>query len=141
MAIKEPESMDELVYYTKRDLEGGKGTVTCWVYRQPCPKCKKGLMAKPRDPKTGKYKIRATEYVCEHCGYTVDKEEYVETLNGQAKYKCPHCSHEGTAEFPFKKKKVQLWDEEAQKKKSADAVQFQCEKCKGKINITKKMKE
>lgn len=141
MAIKEPESMDELVYFTMRDLEGGKGNVKCWVYKGKCPKCKKGTMGKPRDEKTGKVKIRAKEYVCPECNYTVEKVEYEETLDAQATYKCPHCGNEGAVEFPFKRKKVQLWDEEAQKKKAADAIQFQCEKCKGKINITKKMKE
>ena len=65
--LKEPESMDELVYYTNRDLDNG-GEAVCWVRRGKCPKCGKGMMGKPRNPKTGKAKIRASEYVCPECG-------------------------------------------------------------------------
>ncbi len=138
MIIKEPESMDELVYFTQREL-GEKGFAKVWVYRGDCPKCGKAKMGKPRDPKTGKVKVRAKEYVCPECGYTVPKEEYEETLTAQAKYTCPKCGHKGEIEFPFKRKKVRIFDPETQKKKSVDAIQFKCEKCGEKINITKKM--
>jgi len=141
MTIKEPENMDELVYFTNRQLSGGKGTVTAWTYKEKCPKCGKGIMGKPKDAKTGKVKIRATEYECPECKYSAPKEAYEDTLTCQAKYKCPKCSFEGDIEMPFIRKKVQLFDEETQKKKSVDALQFQCKKCSEKINITKKMKE
>lgn len=141
MAVKEPKSMDELVYFTKRDLDNGKGEVTCWTYKGNCPECGKGKMGKPINEKTGKAKIRAKEYVCPECKHTVEKEEYEETLMAQAKYKCPECSASGEIEFPFKRKTVQLFDVETQKKKAAKALQFPCEKCGYKINITKKMKE
>ena len=103
MAFEMPESMDELVYFTNRKFDNGK--VTCWVYRNDCPKCGKAKMGKPKDEKTGKPKIRAKEYVCEACGNTIEKKEYEETLNAQAIYDCPHCQNHGEIEIPFKRKK------------------------------------
>src|SRR3989338_5826256 len=136
--LKEPESMDELVYFTNRNI--GKGKVTAWAYRGECPKCKKGMMGKPKDEKTGKAKIRAKEYACDNCGYIVEKEEYEDTLTCQAKYTCPKCRKDGDAEAPFKRKKVMMLDEETGKKSSVDAVVFNCGKCGEKILVTKKMK-
>ena len=60
MALREPVSMDECVYFTNRNI--GKGKIRAWVFRENCPKCNKGLMGKPRDSKTGKAKIRTEEY-------------------------------------------------------------------------------
>ena len=97
-------------------------------------------MGKPRDPKTGKPKIRAEEYVCPECSYTVPLEAYEETLTINVQYTCPKCSHHGEIELPYKRKKVKVFDEEDQKEKTVDAVQFQCQYCSEKINITKKMK-
>jgi predicted RNA-binding Zn-ribbon protein involved in translation (DUF1610 family) len=137
MAFKEPESMEELAYFTNRII--GDGSAKAWVYREMCPKCKKEKMGKPRDSK-GKVKIRADEYLCPVCGFTMKKEEYEDTLSCQIKYTCPKCRNNGETEVPFKRKKVQLFDEEKQKKVSADAVVFNCQKCNEKIAITKKMK-
>lgn len=128
MALKEPESMEELVYFTRRVI--GNGKVMCWVYRQKCPKCGKALMGKPKDEKTGGVKIRAKEYVCPECGHTAEKKEYEESLTAEAKYTCPKCGFEGEATFPFKRKKVE----------GVDALVFNCGKCNEKIAITKKMK-
>ncbi|MBN1385409.1 hypothetical protein JW968_00350 [Candidatus Woesearchaeota archaeon] len=136
--VTEPESMDELVYYTNRKV--GNGKITAWTYRGECPKCKKGLMGKPKDPKTGKPKVRATEYECPECGYTAEKEEYEDTLECEAKYTCPKCRKEGEGAVPFKRKKVMLFDEEKQKKTTVDAVVFLCSKCGEKIPVTKKLK-
>lgn len=97
-------------------------------------------MAKPRDPKTGNFKIRAKEFVCPKCNYSVDEDEYAQTLNLQAVYTCPKCSHEGEVEMPAKRKKIKIFDEEDQKEKTAVAYQFLCSKCSEKINVTKKMK-
>ncbi|MBW2972658.1 hypothetical protein KY359_06490 [Candidatus Woesearchaeota archaeon] len=121
--------MDELIYFTQRAV--GKGNVRAWAYKGPCPKCGKGRMGKPVDEKTGKVKIRAKEYVCPECGYTVEKKAYEDTLTCEIKYTCPECGNTGDAEAPFKRKKFQ----------GMDAVVFQCGKCKAKIPITKKMKE
>lgn len=139
MAIRLPQSMDECVYYTLRSI-GDKGKVRAWIYRNTCPKCKQAMMTKPRDPKTGNFKIRASEYVCPKCNFTINEDEYAQTLNLQAIYTCPKCSNQGEVEIPAKRKKIKIFDEEEQKEKTADAYQFQCSKCSEKINITKKMK-
>jgi len=139
MAVKEPESMNDLVYFTRRAV--GEGKVMAWVYRGICPECKKARMGKPINPKTKKPMTRATEYECPECKYRVPKEEYEETLECEIKYTCPKCKHEGETIVPFKRKTVQLFDEESQKKKAAKAIVFNCESCGEKILITKKMKE
>lgn len=138
MSLKEPTSMDECVYFTQRSI--GNGHVKCWVFKEPCPKCGKALMSKPRDEKTGKPKIRAKEYQCSECGYTVPKEEYEETLTTNIKYTCPKCGFSGEIQIPFKRKKVKIFDEEKQKEITADSLRFKCSKCKENIDITKKIK-
>ena len=47
--MKEPESMEECVYFTRRDNE--KGKIKVWVFREKCPNCNDELMGKPKDPK------------------------------------------------------------------------------------------
>jgi len=136
--VNVPSSMDELVYFTKRTL--GDGRVMAWAYRGMCPECKKGLMGKPKDPKTGKPKIRAKEYVCPECNYTVEKSDYEKTLEVEIKYTCPECKNESEVAIPFKRKNVQLVDEETGKKKAAQAFVANCDKCNAKIVIAKKMK-
>ncbi len=138
MGIKEPASMDECLYFTNR-LIGEKGKVKAWVYKQNCPKCQKALMGKPRDTK-GKIKIRSAEYVCPSCNYTVEKEEYEDTLTFEAKYTCPYCNVDGEVQTPFRRKKVKIFDEEKQKQVAAESVRFQCSKCGKNIDVTKKMK-
>ena len=139
MPSKKPETDEEigkLVYFTKRNI--GNGKAFAWVYRLPCPKCKKALMGKPREG--GKVKIRSKEYVCPECNYTVEKEEYEGTLTAAIEYTCPQCGNSGFIEVPYHKKKVKVLDEETGKTSSADAIVFSCQKCSAKINITKKMK-
>jgi len=137
MAIKEPESMDELVYFSNRSI--GEGKASAWVYRGTCPSCKKGIMGKPKDPKTGKAKIRAKEYECPECHNIIEKQEYEDTLTVQVKYTCPKCSYEGEAEAPFKWKGTSLVDD-AGKKKAVKAIKISCDKCKEVFLLTKKMK-
>ena len=137
MALRFPESMEECIYFTRRQV-GEKGKVVAWVFREECPKCHKGMMGKPKEK--GKVKIRATEYVCPECGYTVEKGEYEDTLTANIQYTCPHCGFEGETQIPFKRKKIQMFDEESGKKKAVDALRFQCEGCGKNIDITKKMK-
>src|SRR5574342_1207024 len=95
--------MEELIYFTNRSIDSGKARV--WVFKELCPKCKKGMMGKPTD-KSGKVLIRAKEYKCPNCGYTADKKGYEETLTANIQYTCPHCKHQGEAQIPFKRKKV-----------------------------------
>ena len=138
MPLKEPESMDECIYFTLRDLPN-KGHVKAWVLKERCSKCNKGLIGKPRDPKTGKIKIRATEYQCPECSHKEDKNVYDETLTASIKYKCPYCNHEDETKIPFKRKKLQVLDEKG-KKTTVETLRFNCNKCQKPIDITKKMK-
>jgi ssDNA-binding Zn-finger/Zn-ribbon topoisomerase 1 len=128
MALQIPESMDELVYFTNRSIESGKAMV--WVPRQQCPKCKKALMGKPADDE-GHVKIRAKEYTCPACKYTVEKAEYEEGLTAYVMYTCPTCGFKGEYIGPFKRKKIE----------GTDTFRFQCSKCKANIDVTKKMKD
>ena len=138
MTLKQPASMDECVYFTNRTI--GNGKIKAWVFKELCPKCNKSLMSKPIDQKTGKPKIRAKEYTCKDCGFTLPEEEYENTLTINVQYTCPYCGFQGEIQVPFKRKKLQIFDEETQKKKTIDAVRFQCQKCNKDIDITKKMK-
>ena len=97
-------------------------------------------MAKPKDEKTGRPKIRAKENVCPECKYTVDCDEYEDTLNVNIQYVCPHCQHSDELQTSFKRKKIQRLNEEKGKKETVEAVRFQCAKCGKNIDITKKMK-
>ena len=120
--------MNEIIYFTQRSI--GKGVAKAWVFKGVCPKCKKGKMGKPIDPKTGKVKIRSKEYVCPECGFSMEKQAHEDTLQCEIKYTCPECGHKGEADVPFKRKSFQ----------GAKAIIFHCGKCNAKIPITKKMK-
>lgn len=135
MAITIPDSMDECVYFTNRSVanENGEytGKIICWARRAQCPKCKKGLMQKPLDAKTGKFKVRSTEYVCPACGYSEPKKEHEAKLFAEAQYTCPHCLKQGEGRVPYARKTFQ----------GAKAILFECSHCAGKIPVTKKMKD
>ncbi len=130
MVLKEPESMDELVYFTNRKLEGGKGKIKAWVYRKLCPKCGKARMGKPIDNK-GNVKVRAKEYVCPNCGYKEEKEEHEESLILEAKYVCPNCGKDGESKSEYKRKVFQ----------GIPSYIVECSNCNAKIPLTKKMKD
>lgn len=127
MARKQPESMDECLYFTNRTL-GEKGHAIAWVFRKECPRCKKAIMGKPVEK--GKVKTRAKEYVCPECGYTEDKKEHEESLNLEIEYVCPECGHSGDTETAYKRKSF----------KGVPAFVFECQGCGAKLGITKKMK-
>ena len=95
-------------------------------------------MGKPVEK--GKVKIRAKEYTCKECNNTVPKEEYESTLTASVVYDCPHCGKHGDQQVPFKRKKMRLFDEQEQKKITAEVLRLQCHACKQNIDITKKMK-
>ena len=126
-----PESVEECFYFTNRTLDEGDGSVIAWVHKPVCPKCGKGKMGKPINPKTGKVKSRADIYTCKECGYEVDKEEFDPTMEVEIEYKCPYCQNEGEATTAYKRKSF----------KGVKAYIFTCEKCGEKIGITKKMKK
>ena len=127
MSLKEPESMDECIYFTNR-LNPDGTYIRAWTYKKECPKCKKATMGKP--VKDGKVKVRAKEYVCPECGYTEEKKEHEATLQVEIKYKCPECGKEGETTTEYKRK---TW-------KGVPAYVFKCVDCGEKIGITKKMK-
>ena len=120
--------MEELVYYTSRTL--GEGGVTVWVFKQQCPSCGKALMGKPKN-KDGKVKVRAKEYVCPECGYSVAKAEYQETLTANVEYTCPQCKHHAETQLPFKRKRI----------KGVLTLRVACENCGAPIDVTKKFKK
>lgn len=138
MTLKQPSSMDECVYFTNRTI--GTGKIKAWVFKELCPNCKKAIMSKPIDPKTWKIRIRSKEYICKECNLNLQEQEYEDTLTINIQYSCPYCNHSGEIQVPFKRKKLQIFDEEKQKKKTIEAVRFQCEKCSKNIDISKKMK-
>jgi len=126
MTLKKPESMEEVVYFTRRTLEP-KGRIMAWTFKQKCPKCKKALMGKPVE--NGKVKIRAKEYVCPACGYSEEKKEHEDKLTVSVEYTCPSCNHSGETETEFKRK---TWQ-------GVKAYVFTCDGCGEKIGITKRM--
>ncbi|MBW2974838.1 hypothetical protein KY366_03905 [Candidatus Woesearchaeota archaeon] len=128
MPVKEPESMQELVYFTNRTLEEGKGNIKAWVYKKACPQCSKAKMGKPVDK--GKVKIRAAEYRCPDCGFTEEKKAHEESLNLEAKYLCPSCGKEGESTAPYKRRSFM----------GVQAYVVECCNCGAKIPLTKKMK-
>jgi len=125
--MKKPESMEEVVYFTRRAVDNGK--IMAWAFKEMCPECGKALMGKPVEK--GKVKIRAKEYVCPECDHTVEKKEYEETLTLSVEYTCQHCGNNGEAQIPFKRKNYQ----------GVKAFVFKCSKCGKDIPVTKKMKE
>jgi predicted nucleic acid-binding Zn ribbon protein len=127
MALKLPDSMEDLVYWTSRAV--GNGYVKAWVNRGECPHCHKGKMGKPVG-KDGKVMIRASYYECKECGNKVDKKEFEDTLTCECLYTCPECGNKGEIAVQYKRKKFQ----------GTDAIVFNCEKCNAKIPITKKLK-
>jgi len=129
MALKFPESMDDCIYFTRR--KDDKSKIIAWCAKVTCPKCKKGLMGKPKNPKTGRPKIRALEYACDACGYTEEKADHEKNLTISVQYTCPFCQNEGEATTQFKRKS---WN-------GMKAYIFECGGCGKKIGITKRMKE
>lgn len=130
-----PNSMDECVYFTRRSLDDGSGgfagKAVSWVLKEDCPKCHKAKMGKPRG-KDGHVMIRATEYVCPHasCAYTVAKKDYEDTLTCNIIYTCPYCKKAGETQVPYVRKTFD----------GVKAVVFDCQHCKKKLGISKKMK-
>ena len=129
MALKFPDSTNECLYFTRR--KDDDSYIIAWVFKKQCPKCKNGVMEKPRDPKTGRPKIRAVEYFCNKCSHSEEKKAHEDSLTMNIQYKCPHCGNEGEAATAYKLKSFD----------GMKAYLFECGKCHKKIAITKKMKE
>ncbi|MFH1439569.1 MAG: hypothetical protein ABIG89_03320 [Candidatus Woesearchaeota archaeon] len=131
MALKIPEDMGDLFYFSRRILGDGAGKAMAWVYRPECTKCHKAKMGKPVDSKTGKIKIRADQYVCPECNNTMPKQDLEPLCTMEIVYTCPECSKEGEATTPYKLKTFE----------GVKAYVFECQHCGKKLGITKKMKE
>jgi len=86
-------------------------------------------MGKPVDK--GRIKMRADEYVCPACGYAEKKQEHEESLIMEAQYTCPKCGKEGESSVPYIREKV----------KGIPAYVVECQYCRAKIPLTKKLKE
>ena len=131
MGLEIPEDMDDLFYFSRRALGSeGKGKAMAWVYKPECDKCHKAKMGKPVDPKTGKVKIRAKEYVCPECGNTMPKEELEPLCTMEISFTCPECGKDGEATTPYKLKTFE----------GVKAYVFECSSCNKKLGISKKMK-
>ena len=124
-----PNSMNDCIYFTRRAWDNG-GKAIAWVYRKKCPKCSKGEMGKPLDPKTKKPKIRADTYECPECHFSEEKIPHEESLFVEIMYTCPHCGNKGDTTTRYKRVS---WE-------GVKAYVFECGKCKKKIGLTKKMK-
>jgi predicted RNA-binding Zn-ribbon protein involved in translation (DUF1610 family) len=122
MALKQPESVDECLYFTRRKFDP-KGHAMAWAFRKECPKCKKGLMKKP--------KKTSPTYDCPACGYSEPKTEHEESATINIEYVCPSCGHAGETTTPYKRR---TWQ-------GVKAFVFTCQACNEKIGLTKKMKE
>lgn len=129
MALVPPKSMDEVLYFTNRTLEND-GRVKAWTSKKVCPECGEAKMGKPINEKTGKPKIRATEYECPKCHYTEEKVAHEESLELSAQYKCPECGKDGESVAPYKRKTYM----------GVPSYVVNCEHCNAKIALTKKMK-
>lgn len=119
--MREPESVQECLYFSRQEFAPGKGSVMAWVFRKTCPKCKKGLMGRPK--KTAK------EYLCKACGYEEEKTKHEADVELCAKFTCPFCSKEGEATSPYKRKTLY----------GKPAFVIVCPNCKEKLGIYKRM--
>jgi len=134
MPLRQPESMDECVYFTRRT--NPTGTIVAWVFRAQCPACNKGLMGKPIDKK-GKVLKKSPNYICKECKHEAEKEAYEDTLIVNIDYVCPHCGSHAECQVPFKRIKARILDEATGKKKNCDVIRFPCAACKTDVDIIK----
>lgn len=79
----------------------------------------------------GEVKIKSREYVCPSCGYTEPKEEHEASLRLEAKYTCPECGKEGESVGEYKRKNF----------KGVPSYLVECQHCKARIALTKKLKK
>lgn len=128
MALTEPQSMNECLYLTNRDI--GSGKAMAWVLKPLCQKCKKGRLGKPIK-KNGKVDKKADYYECPECKHQMPLEEAENILKVEVKYTCPFCANKGEATTEYKRKSWQ----------GVQAYVFTCSKCSKTIGITKKMKK
>lgn len=127
MPLKKPENVGDCLYFTNRIIDSGRAMA--WVFRKECPKCKKGIMGKPKK-KNGALDKKAENYVCYSCNYLETNEQVENSLRINIDYKCPHCENEGETTSEYKRKSFE----------GVQSYVFECEKCHKKIGLTKKLK-
>ncbi len=126
--LKKPNSIEECIYFTNRTIDSGRAMA--WVCRKQCPKCKKDVLKKP-STKSGKPDKKSPIYVCKSCRYEEKNEDVENDLMINVEYKCPYCGNEGETTSEYKRKSFE----------GVPSYVFECEKCKKKIGLTKKLKE
>ena len=128
MALKKPASVEECVYFTNRTFDSGRAMA--WVFRKQCPKCKKDALRKP-STKSGKPDKKSPIYACKSCRYEEKNEDVENSLTINVEYKCPYCGNEGETTTEYIRKTFE----------GVPSYVFECEKCRKKIGLTKKLKE
>ena len=128
MALAKPKSAEDCVYFTNRTFDSGRAMA--WVFRKQCPKCKKDVLRKP-STKSGKPDKKSPIYVCKSCGYEEKNEEVENSLIVNVEYKCPDCGNESQTTTDYKRKTFE----------GVPSFVFECQNCRKKIGLTKKMKE
>ena len=126
--MRKPESMDECVYFTRREI--GEGKAMAWIFRKKCDKCQEGLMIKPLN-KRGKPDKKSPIYVCNKCNQEEDNESVESSYIVHIEYTCPNCKHEGQTTSEYKRISF----------KGIPSYVFECDNCHEKLGVTKKMKE
>ncbi len=126
--MDEPDNMEDLHYYTFREL--GDGKIKAWVYKDECPECGEEYLEKP-ETEEGTPNTRASVYTCSNCGYEEEEEEHKHSLDLHGKYTCPHCGEDGASSTKYKRRTYY----------GNKAYVLRCEHCDGKLPLTKKMKE
>ncbi len=127
MELKKPTSMEDCVYFTNRTI--GSGRAMAWVLRKECPKCGKDALRKPSS-KSGKPDKKSPIYVCKSCSYEEKNEDVESSLTINVEYKCPHCGNDGKTTSKYERKNFE----------GVPSYIFECQKCKEKIGLTKKLK-
>ena len=126
--LPQPESMDDLMYFTRRTVFDGR--VVAWVFKPECPACGEAQMRKPRN-KDGKPKTRSKTYVCPACEHEEKKSDVKANATVNVHYICPHCEHEGDATTDYKRRTYM----------GKKSFVFQCAECWQEIPITKRVKQ
>lgn len=116
--MREPETVEECLYFTRRSF--GDGHIMAWAFRKECPKCK-ALMRKP--------KKTSPTYDCPECGHAEPKQEHEASVTLNIRYTCPFCQHTGETTTPYQRK---TWQ-------GVKAFVFVCEGCGKKVGVTKKL--
>ncbi len=124
-----PTSMEDLLYFSNRKMPDGV-RIIAWVDKLTCEKCKKALMGKPINEKTGKVKIRAAVFVCPECEHEEPKTAHTKKLVMQIRYTDETGKNWKSAQTAYT---LKTW-------KGMKAYVFQNEFTGEKMGVTKRLK-